>query len=491
MGNVFYRTYRPLKFADVVGQEHAVTTLANQLKNRHLGHAYLFTGSRGVGKTSVARILARAANCLSPQDFEPDNACAVCREMLEGKSLDLMEIDAASHTGVDNIREIIDHLNLPPAVAKYRTFIIDEVHMLSRGAFNALLKTLEEPPAHSLFILATTEVHKVPATVVSRTQRFDFRKLTDQEIAKQLNFIMAKEGLRLADEVVAAISQSVDGGLRDSLVLLDKAIHLAGTESSSDEIQRLLGITPIRFRSQFLSLLQAKDLKTTAQFLANLSEQGYNLEHFTKDFLDHLRTVLSAQMNAQTAAIAENILEAYRQLRLSPIPELPLLVAAVKIAGAERQAAETGAKPKNGDHEAQTDPKAAAKKKDDLEAGLEMSALSERWMEVLGRVKLYNQSLLAALKLAEPVGAVNGSITIAFPYKFHAETVNAAKNRLVIERALEEVFGKRIKVNCVTSKEANGHGAVPENGWSQPNTVEPHNDLIKGALEILGGEIVG
>ncbi len=488
MSKALYRLYRPQKFSDVVGQEHVITTLANQVKSGQIGHAYLFTGSRGVGKTSVARILARAANCQSPAIFEPDNACDACQDILQGKSLDLMEIDAASHTGVDNIREIIDHLAIPPSRAKYRTYIIDEVHMLSRGAFNALLKTLEEPPAHALFILATTEAHKVPATIISRTQRFDFKKLTDAEIAKQLNLIVQKEGLAIKAEVLEAIAQSVDGSLRDALVLLEKAIHLARSEhTTADDIQKLLGITPIRFRQEFLTLVKEKDLAKTAKFLRDLSEQGYNLEQFTRDFLEYVRNALTANMDRELAKLADYFLESYAQLRISPVPELPLLVAAVKFAESSGEAAKIEAEPN--ESSSGSVPKAAANNKEETKVVLNQAKVSEHWLEILERVRAYNQSLLTALKLAKPVGHVNGTITIAFPYKFHADTVNAAKNRLIIERVLEELFGHKMQVRCVTEKEAGMAGHEHRQAETE-NKSRMNNDLLNSALDILGGEVV-
>lgn len=479
MSNVLYRVHRPQNFLEVVGQEHVVRTLLNQLQKGKLAHAYLFTGPRGVGKTSVARLLARGANCLNPVNGEPDNACQICVEMKDGKSLDLSEIDAASNTGVDNIRELIEHLPIPPTRGKYRVFIIDEVHMLSRGAFNALLKTLEEPPAHALFILATTEIHKVPATVVSRTQRFDFKKLTRGELQEHLAKVSKKEKLKVPDEVIASIAASVDGGARDALVLLEKARHLA-TTVEANEIEKLLGITPLKFREDLLQFLKEGRVEEIVKLFKMLSDDGYNFEQFSRDFLEYVHESLAKNPEPQLSEIASNFLEAHSKLRLSPVAELPLLVAAIKTINKKEEAKVS---PTSGNGHAPEAPVKTAPAARNGEHHLEMADVQARWTDVLGRVRQYNQSLLTALKLAEPVGSVNGSITIAFPYKFHAETVSAAKNRLVVERVLEEVFGKKIGVKCVAQREMSG---VTENQEGPKGNV----DLLKSALEVLGGEVV-
>ena len=222
MYQVLYRKYRPRVFSDVVGQEHITSTLSREIQTGKLSHAYLFTGSRGTGKTTCAKILSKAVNCLNPVDGNPCNECEICRGLDDGSILDVVEIDAASNNGVDNIRDIRDEINFSPANCKYRVYIIDEVHMLSIGAFNALLKTLEEPPAHVKFILATTEVHKLPVTVISRCQRFDFRRVSPEAMSQRMNFICDSEGLTADEDALTLISRISDGGMRDALSLLDQ-----------------------------------------------------------------------------------------------------------------------------------------------------------------------------------------------------------------------------------------------------------------------------
>ena len=216
-----YRKYRPVTFSDVIGQEHITTTLKNELYSNKIVHAYLFTGTRGTGKTTCAKILAKAVNCLSPKDGDPCGECEMCQAIANGEVTDIYEIDAASNNGVDDIRDLRDQVNFLPSMGKYRVYIIDEVHMLSLPAFNALLKTLEEPPEHVIFILATTEVHKLPATILSRCQRFDFRRIDPEKICERIQSIAQLEGLTVTDDAATLIAAAADGGMRDALSILD------------------------------------------------------------------------------------------------------------------------------------------------------------------------------------------------------------------------------------------------------------------------------
>ena len=228
-----YRKYRPQTFSDVVGQEHITETLKNELSAGKVTHAYLFTGTRGTGKTSTAKILAKAVNCLNPKNGDPCLECESCLSVANGENTDIVEIDAASNNSVDSIRELRDQVNFAPASSKYRVYIIDEVHMLTISAFNALLKTLEEPPEHVIFILATTEVHKLPATILSRCQRFDFRRIDPERICERIQYIAGKEGLTVTDGAASLIAAAADGGMRDALSILD--LCASGSKNIDEE----------------------------------------------------------------------------------------------------------------------------------------------------------------------------------------------------------------------------------------------------------------
>src|SRR5579863_3711816 len=259
---VLYRKYRPQGFDEIIGQEHVVQTLTNSINSGSTSHAYLFSGSRGSGKTTMARIFAKALNC-EGKGAKPCNKCDSCLEIMTGKSLDLVEIDAASHTGVDDVRELIEGMKFAPVKSKYKIFIIDECHQLSKSASNALLKTLEEPPAHVIFILATTEANKMIPTILSRCQRFDFKKLPVADITKKLEFIAKKEGIKFEPSALALIALHARGSFRDAESLLDKCMNFAGKnhEIKTQEIKDLLGIVEAGQISQFIDYILAKDAK--------------------------------------------------------------------------------------------------------------------------------------------------------------------------------------------------------------------------------------
>ena len=291
MYQVLYRKYRPRVFADVYGQDHVTSTLKNEIKEGRISHAYLFTGSRGTGKTTCAKILAKAVNCPNAVDGEPCNACEICKGLDNGTIYDVVEIDAASNNGVDNIRDLREEVNYTPTRGKYRVYIIDEVHMLSTGAFNALLKTLEEPPAHVIFILATTEVHKLPATILSRCQRFDFKRIQPETMAVRLQQVAGLEGMELAPDAATLIARIADGALRDGLSILDQCAGRS-KQITAQLVSEVAGLAGREALYRLSDAVLARDSSAAVEELAQLHENSYDMERLCVEMINHFRNFM-------------------------------------------------------------------------------------------------------------------------------------------------------------------------------------------------------
>ena len=300
-----YRKFRPQTFDSVVGQEHIVRTLKNQIKSGRVSHAYLFCGTRGTGKTSTAKIFARAINCMNPQDGEPCNVCELCMAANEGRSVNVIEIDAASNNGVDNIREIREEVKYPPAEGKYKVYIIDEVHMLSAGAYNALLKTLEEPPKHVIFILATTDPQKIPATILSRCQRFDFRRISAAKIADTLKEYAQEEGIDADDDAIYLIARLADGSMRDSLSIMERCVSFYYNEKlTKDKVLEIVGSEDDSVFFFVTEKIADNDIDSLMETVNKMAVKGRDAGQFVNDYIGHLRNLMI------TASVenAENIL---------------------------------------------------------------------------------------------------------------------------------------------------------------------------------------
>lgn len=328
-----YRKWRPARFEDVRGQEHIVRTLKNQIISDRVGHAYLFCGTRGTGKTTIAKIMARAVNCEHPVDGSPCNECAVCKSILEGRSVNVAEIDAASNNGVDNIREIRDQVQYSPTEGKYRVYIIDEVHMLSAGAFNALLKTLEEPPAYVIFILATTEANRIPITVLSRCQRYDFRRIGNDVLADQISHLLTAEKVEADEDAVRYVAKAADGSMRDALSLLEQCISFYyGQRLTYEKVLDVLGAVDTQVFSRLLRLIIECNVPGCVSLMDEISAQGRDLSQFVTDFIWYLRNLMLVQTADQSAQALEMTAENYEALREeSKMVALPVLMRNIRI----------------------------------------------------------------------------------------------------------------------------------------------------------------
>lgn len=299
MHKALYRVYRPKTFEDVVGQEHIVKTLKNQIKNNNIGHAYLFSGTRGTGKTSTAKIFARAVNCLNSINEEPCNECEICVDTLNDNIMDIVEIDAASNNSVDDIRELRESVKYTPSKAKYKVYIIDEVHMLSQGAFNALLKTLEEPPSYVIFILATTEPHKIPATILSRCQRFDFKRVSSKDIANRMAYICEKENIQAEEKALSLIARNSQGALRDALSILDQCMSFGNEKIEYNDVIELLGTVNIDELFELSQAIICEDTKKSLQILNEFIIWGKDIRNLINDLIDHFRNLMVCKVSRE------------------------------------------------------------------------------------------------------------------------------------------------------------------------------------------------
>ncbi|MFC1599587.1 DNA polymerase III subunit gamma/tau [Patescibacteria group bacterium] len=516
-----YRKYRPQNFKNLVGQDHIRTTLLNAIKEGHTAHAYLLCGPRGTGKTSTARLLAKALNCTNPdEECEPCDKCEMCESVREGNLIDLIEIDAASNRGIDEIRDLKDKINFAPSRSKNKIYIIDEVHMLTKEAFNALLKTLEEPPSHVYFVLATTESHKVPETIISRCQRFDFKRISQKAITTRLMYIAQMEEIDAEEAAVETIAHSAEGGLRDAIGLLEQLTSEGKLEFT--RVQTVLGISGISALESFYKHLRNNDTNAALTEIQNLYSQGIDLVQFTKDFLEHLRlTMLKSTEEGNLIETnyalntAELFQEAYGKLKNTTIPQLPLEMAVIRctmqgkivapepveVVQAEQKVEEPATpepeqpkiEPERTHAPIKTNISEQERENPVEKLPLTIAYVKENWPRVIEVIK--TPFVRMSFKAGKPIKVENGEVLVEFTSNFHKEKVDTTENRLEIEKAIDSIFAGPAKVNYAVS-EVKLSTPKPEVTEEQaieppePEVKEEGPDLANAAMEMFGGELV-
>ena len=525
-----YRKWRPQTFEEVVGQQHVVRTLRNALTSGRIHHAYLFAGPRGTGKTTMARLLAKAVNCLAPDDQRPCNQCAICQAVNEKRLLDLIEIDAASNTGVDDVRELRERVGFRPNEARYKVYVIDEVHMLSNAAFNALLKTLEEPPPHAIFALATTEPHKIPATVLSRCQRFDFRRISVSEIVVRLEWLTQQEDIQADREALTLIARQATGSMRDAESLLDQLASYDGKGITVADVRAALGAGASEMVLQVTDALAKGDVAQGLGAINTSVDEGADPRQFARQMVEHLRALLL--MRLQSGVIPPHVSDDMRpRLKeqadsFSPRalaravrlfnqaaaeakggwqPQLPLEMAFVEAAlppesesagprmppapdtnrssSPARRAASPPVKtrstpvrsappappqPSNTIQE----PVPAYSDRPSGDGSLSPEVLRTQWPEFLNVLRPRNLSLEALMRSCEPVAVEGDVVLLGFTHNFHRSKVEEQHNKQLVEDVLSGLVGQRCSVRCVLAGQERGAPA-PQQAQAEAPEREP------------------
>jgi len=542
--------WRPQVFGDVVGQDHVTQTLENAFQKDRIAQGYLFTGPRGVGKTTTARILAKVLNCQAPRDSRPCNECSTCQEIIDSRNMDVLEIDGASNRGIEEIRNLRELIKFSPIHAPYKIFIIDEVHMLTTPAFNALLRTLEEPPPHGKFILCTTDVHKVPATIVSRCQRFDFNRITGPIIAKRLNYILQEEGISIDQESLEAISRKADGSMRDALSLVDQVIAFSGDKITYDDVVKVLGLIPVDLYFRFTTALREKDGDALLDLLHEIRFSGVPLTDLIGGLNQHLRNLLIAsftkgvqvlELNEELKRhyleeskawdtrdllrISQILLHTEQQLKRASHPYLLLEMTAFRLLEMDKtvsieallqeltasSANKASVAPVKGrvelsperDREPDTLPlelnkpsvaestkKSSPEPEDVSKATSEpLQELQSKWNQVISEVMRERPSIGLALENCRPLAVRKNKVEVGLvgDTPFNAELVK--KNSRYLEQALQTVMGKPFTVFFKLVK-----GEVPasttESEKKPSAKTNQDNPVVSRVIELFDGEIV-
>jgi len=530
---VLARKWRPQLFEDVVGQDHVVKTLRNAVKLNRIAHAYLFSGPRGTGKTSVARILAKAINCVTGPAEEPCNECVNCKEITEGSSLDVREIDGASNRGIDEVRELRENIKYSPASSRYKMYIIDEVHMLTQPAFNALLKTLEEPPAHVVFVFATTEIHKVPATILSRCQHFDFRRISVRQIGENLRHIAREEGIDISDAALSWIAREGQGSLRDAQSIFDQVISYAGTQIGDADVEELLDLGDRRLVSELSGAVLARDAGACLKIVDDAYYSGADIQHFYQMLLGHFMNLLVVKVThgeglladlpdheiedlktlAQGASeetirrLLDTLMVEENDIRRSTQPRINLEYAVVRMAyleplipideiiariegiegrlgGSGGQAAAPVRRPADDRTVSELPPGRTYKNTD-----------GDPWEALKGFIREHNPPLSSKIDNGTFLRHENGRLTVGFPkgYVFLDAVRNAAQLE-ILSRMAGEFFGEETTVAIEVLEETPRSGSEGSNKTGGVNEIKNEalrHPLVQKVMDVFqGAEIV-
>ncbi|WMM24552.1 DNA polymerase III subunit gamma/tau [Tissierella sp. MB52-C2] len=540
MYQALYRQYRPKNFDDVLGQKHITITLKNQIQKENVGHAYLFSGTRGTGKTSTAKIFSRAVNCLNSHDGNPCNECEICKGILDESIIDVIEMDAASNRGIDDIRELRDKVVYPPARAKYKVYIIDEVHMLTIQAFNALLKTLEEPPKHLIFILATTEPEKLPQTILSRCQRFDFKRITTKDIIENMRGICSKLGLEVDGKVLSLIARNSDGAMRDALSLLDQCISFGKGKINYEDAIGILGIVNTGLITNIIDNIIGKNLESVLEIIDEVIQNGKDIHQFIKDLIMHFRNLMiikTSKNPLELIDIDEELLEKYmeqsKNLELSFIlksldilttadekakwstqPRIILEMAVIQITKIEdsfsleerikrleqgvpqkREVVKEQPKLENTYVKNIQEVKKEEIKKEEYQEelpekesftddgkDLEFEAITKEWQQILQSIKSKKMNIFALLIEGELISYSNNTLTIGYKegFGFHKDAIEKPANKEFVENIVSTYFKKNIDIKFIMGSEK------PKVKDEKKNKDES----IKEVIDFFGEDIV-
>lgn len=501
-----YRRFRPITFMDVVDQEQIVKVLKHQIINNQIGHAYLFCGSRGTGKTTTAKIFSRAVNCINPINGEPCNECEICKGILNSSITDVMEIDAASNNGVEDIRAIRENVIYAPTLAKYKVYIIDEVHMLSQSAFNALLKTLEEPPENVIFILATTEPHKIPITILSRCQRFEFRRISKEGIAKRLKMVCDENNIKCEENALLVIAQAAEGALRDGLSLLDQVISSGVTEITEENVREILGIAKVTETTGILEAILQKDINKMLNIVSTVINSGKDIKYFVWEIITLTRDVLIYKTTNDTSlinnfAVVEDIKkiadstdseklseiimylsEVEGNIKGATFPSILLEASLIELIKGKKQVVvkdvipQIVEKPKTQETPQQQAVVVAQK----IEEEKKESAVAPRiqnstggWRDIINNLKSSGKMSLYATLVSAKASIEADVVTIYFNQAFGKNVVEKVENMAALKSSILAILGHDAMVKCVL-----------EGQNKKDETSSSENSLLNSGIDV-------